>query len=167
MRNWIELIEEKREEILKAGKEAYKEAMNNTNLRYIVEINQDGNISIWYDVAGGNSFHLSTYKGESVELLHFCFQYYSPEYTKEDIYNKFEEKGILSIFSQIEESASDNCTSVESEIRESYKEYVNILDECQQEAIDFEIDELSPEYIEQQLDETINNIECEMLYKKG
>lgn len=37
MVNWLELIEEKEDQILAEGEKAYKEAINNPHLRYIVE----------------------------------------------------------------------------------------------------------------------------------
>lgn len=73
-REWLELIEQNKERIINKGIEAYKEALENPNLRYIVEISEDGIITMWYDVAGGNSFHMSTYNGKSLELIHFCMQ---------------------------------------------------------------------------------------------
>lgn len=42
MANWLELIEEKGDQILAEGEKAYKEAINNPHLRYIVEIDEDG-----------------------------------------------------------------------------------------------------------------------------
>lgn len=61
MVNWLELIEEKEDQILAEGEKAYKEAINNPHLRYIVEIDENGDVYSWYDVAGGNSFHVSTF----------------------------------------------------------------------------------------------------------
>ena len=73
-REWLELIEQNKERIINKGIEAYKESLENKNLRYIVEMDENGIITMWYDVAGGNSFHMSTYSGKSLELIHFCMQ---------------------------------------------------------------------------------------------
>ena len=54
MNEWLELIERNEEQIINTGIEAYKEAIENTQLRYIVEINTNGEIPTWYDIAGGN-----------------------------------------------------------------------------------------------------------------
>lgn len=68
-KNWLELIEKKYDEIINVGEKAYKDALENQHLRFIVEMDENGNVYSWYDVAGGNSFHASTYNGESIELL--------------------------------------------------------------------------------------------------
>lgn len=39
MNEWLELIERNEEQIINTGIEAYKEAIENTQLRYIVELN--------------------------------------------------------------------------------------------------------------------------------
>ena len=51
-KKWLELIEQHEKQIINAGIEAYKEALENPNLRYIVEINENGGITTWYDLAG-------------------------------------------------------------------------------------------------------------------
>lgn len=59
-KNWLELIEKKYDEIINVGEKAYKDALENQHLRFIVEMDENGNVYSWYDVAGGNSFHAST-----------------------------------------------------------------------------------------------------------
>lgn len=73
-KNWLELIEKKYDEIINVGEKAYKDALENQHLRFIVEMDENGNVYSWYDVAGGNSFHASTYNGESIELFEFCMK---------------------------------------------------------------------------------------------
>lgn len=85
MVNWLELIEEKEDQILAEGEKAYKEAINNPHLRYIVEIDEDGDVYSWYDVAGGNSFHVSTFEGKSKELFELCFQFLDIEILSQKI----------------------------------------------------------------------------------
>lgn len=46
-REWLELIEQNKERIIHKGIEAYKSALENKNLRYIVEISEDGIITMW------------------------------------------------------------------------------------------------------------------------
>lgn len=75
MVNWLELIEEKEDQILAEGEKAYKEAINNPHLRYIVEIDENGDVYSWYDVAGGNSFHVSTFEGNQKNYLSFVFSF--------------------------------------------------------------------------------------------
>lgn len=124
MVNWLELIEEKEDQILAEGEKAYKEAINNPHLRYIVEIDENGDVYSWYDVAGGNSFHVSTFEGKSKELFEFCFQFLDKE------------------LEELAQLASENQTSIEVEIingdNDILKEFV---EECRKEEIDFMISE--------------------------
>ena len=93
MVNWLELIEEKEDQILAEGEKAYKEAINNPHLRYIVEIDENGDVYSWYDVAGGNSFHVSTFEGKSKELFELCFQFLDIEISSDALESKLIEKG--------------------------------------------------------------------------
>ena len=45
-REWLELIEQNKERIINKGIEAYKEALENKNLRYIVEMDENGIITM-------------------------------------------------------------------------------------------------------------------------
>lgn len=123
MVNWLELIEEKEDQILAEGEKAYKEAINNPHLRYIVEIDENGDVYSWYDVAGGNSFHVSTFEGKSKEL------------------------------EELAQLASENQTSIEVEIingdNDILKEFV---EECRKEEIDFMISEYARSESENKLD---------------
>ena len=93
MKKWLELIEEKEDQILAEGEKAYKDAINNTNLRFIVEMDQDGNVYSWYDIAGGNSYHMSVHEGKAIELFEFCFQYYDIEISSGILEEKLIKKG--------------------------------------------------------------------------
>jgi hypothetical protein len=84
---WKKLITLKQEEILKSGENAYKKALANTHLRVIVEMDSDGEICEWNDIAGGNAVHESTLNGSSIELFEFCFQCLE---SKEILYSKEE-----------------------------------------------------------------------------
>ena len=139
---WLELISEKEEEILAAGEEAYKEAINNTYLQFIVEMDEDGEIYTWYDIAGGNSYHTSIHDGTSIEVLHFCNQYYEPELTDESIENKLKEKGYASMIDELRERAEEDCTSIECIIMSvDYQELQEVVYECRQDEIDFMVSE--------------------------
>ena len=50
-REWLELIEQNKERIINKGIEAYKEALENPNLRYIVEMDENGIITMWYNLS--------------------------------------------------------------------------------------------------------------------
>lgn len=144
MVNWLELIEEKEDQILAEGEKAYKEAINNPHLRYIVEIDENGDVYSWYDIAGGNSFHVSTFEGKSKELFELCFQFLDIEISSDALESKLIEKGYKKELEELAQLASENQTSIEVEIingdNDILKEFV---EECRKEEIDFMVSELS------------------------
>lgn len=157
---WLELINEKEEEILAAGEEAYKEALNNTNLQYIVEINEDGEVYTWYDIAGRSVFHASTYNGTSIEVLHFCNRYYKPEITDESIEIKLEEKGYASMIDELRERAKEDRTSIESIIMSGdCQELQEVVEECRQDEIDFMVSEYAREETKDKLENLRSQLE--------
>lgn len=144
-KKWLELIEKNEEKIIEAGIAAYAEALENTHLRYIVEMNEDGEIYTWYDIAGGNSYHMSTHEGRSIEVLHFCFQNYDCEISEDAIIEKLEENGHADMIQELQERAEEDGTSVEVEIINEYAELRYIIDECVKEQKNFEVDEYARE----------------------
>lgn len=153
MANWLELIEEKEDHILAEGEKAYKEAINNPHLRYIVEIDEDGDVYSWYDVAGGNSFHISTFEGRSKELFEFCFQFLDIEISSDTLENKLIEKGYKRELEELAQLASENYTSVEVEIINSDNDALKeVVEECRKEEIDFMISEYARAESESKLD---------------
>lgn len=74
-KQWLELINQKKSQLVEAGEQAFRDSIDNQHLRYIVELYKDGSISVWYDVAGGNSFTSSSHRGESYVVMQFCHQY--------------------------------------------------------------------------------------------
>lgn len=159
-REWLELIEQNEERITNKGIEAYKSALENPNLRYIVEISEDGIITMWYDVAGGNSFHMSTYNGKSIELLHFCMQNWIDDPIPDnDIEQKLTERGLYNRYLE-ERVAQDveECEVAEIVIINSTDEQLQgILEECRQERKQFYVDEYARTESENQL-ENLKNV---------
>ena len=153
MANWLELIEAKEDQILAEGEKAYKEAINNPHLRYIVEIDEDGDVYSWYDVAGGNSFHVSTFEGKSKELFEFCFQFLDIEISSDTLENKLIENGYKKELEELAQLASENYTSVEVEIINSDNDALKeVVEECRKEEIDFMISEYARAESESKLD---------------
>lgn len=168
MTNWLALIEEKENEILEAGKEAYKEALDRRELRYIVELDEDGEVTTWADVAGDNSFHSSTFNGKSIELLHFCFQNFESEVTDETIKKKFEDNELKSLFTEFEAEAEENYSSVECEIVNSDNQQAkDLLEECRNEELDFLVSEFAYDEAMIQLDNIKEQLEREEEYNNG
>lgn len=163
MNKWLELIEQKEEQIISTGIEAYKEALENPNLRYIVEINENGEINTWYDIAGGNSFHMSTYQGKSIELLHFCMQNWIDDPIPDnDIEQKLTECGLYNRY--LEERAAQDVEDYEVAeiviINSTDKELHSVLEKCRDERKQFYIDEYARMESENQL-ENLKNVLAE------
>ena len=162
-REWLELIEQNEERIINKGIEAYKSALENPNLRYIVEINENGEINTWYDVAGGNSLHMSTYNGKSIELLHFCMQgWIDDPIPDNDIEQKLQERGLYD--SYLEERTAQNVEDWECAeiviINSTNKELYSILEECREERKQFYVDEYARMESENQLENLKNVLDC-------
>ena len=166
-REWLELIEQNKERIIHKGIEAYKSALENKNLRYIVEISEDGIITMWYDVAGGNSFHMSTYNGKSIELLHFCMQNWIDDPIPDnDIEQKLHERGLYKRYLKERESQEvEDWETAEIVIINSTDEQLQgILEGCRQERKQFLVDEYARTEAENQLENlknVLDSFKCE------
>lgn len=160
MGKWLDLIGENEEKILEAGKAAYKEALEAPHLRFIVELDEDGEINTWCDVAGGNLFHMSTYNGTSIEVMEFCFQFFDSEITDEIIKQKFQEKGFKQLYNKLEETAEEDFTSVECEIRHGDNQTAkDILEECQKDELEFMVSEFASDEAMAKLDQLKERLE--------
>lgn len=166
-REWLELIEQNKERIIHKGIEAYKSALENKNLRYIVEISEDGIITMWYDVAGGNSFHMSTYNGKSIELLHFCMQNWIDDpIPDDDIEQKLQERDLYNRYLKERESQEvEDWETAETVIINSIDTKLqNVLEECRQERKQFLVDEYARTEAENQLENlknVLDSFKCE------
>ena len=68
----LNLIEEKREEILVALENAFCESIDNRHLEFLVQLYADGDIEVWYSNSGSNSYKGSSLTGESICIGSFC-----------------------------------------------------------------------------------------------
>lgn len=137
---WIKLIESKNNEIIKVGLKAYQDALNNKHLRFIVEINKAGDVIYWYDIAGGNTFHSSVHDGDALELFEFCFQYYDFDITEDVIIKKSIESGYQREIENLRLEAEQLYISLEYIIRNNHKELLSVVEECEQDAIEYEME---------------------------
>lgn len=143
MNKWLDLINKKYDEIINVGEKAYRDALENQNLRFIVEMDENGNVYSWYDIAGGNSFHMSTYKGESIELFQFCMRYWENNPTDESVEDKLKEKGLYSLYLEERErqDAEDYDTAELVLSNSSDEQLLECLEECRKDELEFMVDE--------------------------
>lgn len=155
MNKWLDLINKKYDEIINVGEKAYKDALENQNLRFIVEMDENGNVYSWYDIAGGNSIHMSTYKGESIELLHFCMRGWENNPTNESVEQKLKEKGLYSLYLEERErqDAEDIDTAELVLSNSSNQQLLECLEECQKDELEFMVDEYAR-------DESMNKLDA-------
>ena len=166
-REWLELIEQNKERIINKGIEAYKESLENKNLRYIVEMDENGIITMWYDIAGGNSFHMSTYNWKSIELIYFCMQNWIDDpISDDDIEQKLQEHGLYNRY--LDEREMQDVQDWEAAeivmINSTDVKLQSILEECRQERKQFLVDEYARTEAENQLENlknVLDSFKCE------
>ena len=126
-------------------------------------MDENGIITMWYDVAGGNSFHMSTYNGKSLELIRFCMQNWIDDPIPDsDIEQKLQERGLYKRYLKERESQEvEDWETVEIVIINSTDEQLhNILEECRQERKQFYVDEYARTESENQLESLKNVLDC-------
>ena len=80
---FLKLAESKRNELIEALEQAFCESIDNRNLKYNVELYEDGEIQVWDDIAGRNSFKSSNMDGSSICVGSFCNQFMDIENDEE------------------------------------------------------------------------------------
>lgn len=148
---WLKLIEKHENEIIQKGIEAYRQAATYRNLEYIVEIDKHGIVSIWYTIAGGNSIHSSTFEGASIEIFRLCFEYWEPNITEEAICEKLKEKGLEAKIKELCKEAEEDDLTVELVISRFHKELSEVLEECEKDAIEYDVSEYAEDAIMEKL----------------
>lgn len=134
-KEWKNLIDSKRDEIIKALEDAFSRSVQNPCLDYIVELNQNGNISVWYTSQNSVVQHESTYNGRSVEIArigHYGREVYP---TDEEIETEVMEE-FPYLVKKYEQSHSE-CSLAEFVSSRCHDEYSEIEKEYQDWYIDF------------------------------
>ena len=157
MFRWSEIIEQNREKLVEALESAYKEAVDNRHMQYIVEIYKNGRIRTWACVAGSSSYSADSWNGKSTVVATYCFQNMDIEVTEEDFRRhmtegeqkdvawKAEEDG-LSFLNYIYGSGNyrELIDTVEQESLDWYKDEYAYVSAC--DTVDYKIyDELRTE----------------------
>lgn len=154
---WIALIHQSSEKIMKEGREAYRQAMENPTLRYIVEMDDDGTVGYWYDVAGGNSFHCTVHDGTAIELLHFCCSGWEYQ-CNEDIETELHDSGRDDILEEIRKKAEEERSDLEYVIVNFFPYVCDVVEKCRNSYINSMCEEFADEDIEEQL----RKLECDL-----
>lgn len=71
---WSEIIEKNYDAVLAEAQEAFCDAVDCQNMKYTVEIREDGEVFTWEQAAGSHSFTQSSYEGRSTVICAFCFE---------------------------------------------------------------------------------------------
>lgn len=136
MFKWSEIIEQNREKLVEALESAYKEAVDNRHMQYILEIYKNGIIRTWTCAAGSNSFSADSWNGESTVVATYCFQNMDIEVTEEDFRRHMTEEERQ----DIEWRSKEDCLSFLNYIYGSGN-YRALIDTVEQEWLDWYKDE--------------------------
>lgn len=140
MFNWTEILEKNKERILETLEEAFRDAVNNRHMEFIVEIDKDGDIRQWGTNAGSMSMSMSVFHGEACEVGRFCFQYLDIDITEDDVKSHLSEGE----FQTIELLAKEEFMGVVSYIY-SDRKYHELVNKIEDEWFEWYKDEYSYE----------------------
>lgn len=138
--NWTAILEENKEKILEALEEAFKDAIDNRHMEFIVEIDKDGEICQWGTNAGSMSMSMSVFHGEAYEVGRFEFQYLDIDITEDDVENHMSKDE----FHALELSAKEAFMGVVGYLY-STNEYRELVDELESEWLEWYKDEYAYE----------------------
>ena len=136
MVKWTEIMEQNREEIVKALEKSFKEAVDCRYMQYITEIYQDGTIRTWSCAAVSNSFSHDTFVGKSHEVTRFCFANMDIETTEEE----FRQHMSIDAQNETEMLAEENGDTFIGYILSS-GHYGDLITECENEYLEWYKDE--------------------------
>lgn len=140
MFNWTEILKKNKERILETLEEAFRDAVDNRHMEFIVEIDKDGEIRQWGTNAGSMSMSMSVFNEESFEIGRFCFQYMDIDITEDDVKNHLTKDE----FQTIELLAKEEFMGVVGYLY-STNEYRELVEELESEWLDWYKDEYSYE----------------------
>lgn len=73
---WSNILLANEKKIKAEMQKAHWDALFNKHMRFVVNIDDDGDVWILEDIAGGNSFSARVFNGEAAEVVSYCFQYW-------------------------------------------------------------------------------------------
>lgn len=128
MIRWSEIMEENKEQLIKALEEAYRNAVDHLDMEFTVEIYPDGTIRTIEHAAGSTFQSHDSWAGKSHIVGTFCFYNMDIEITEETIRSHMTEEEIL----DAQERAKNDCLSFMEYIYSSGK-YRAIIEDCIEE----------------------------------
>ena len=128
MFKWSEIIEQNKEQLIKALEEAYRNAVDHLDMEFTVEIYPDGTIRATEHTAGSTFQSHDSWAGKSHIVGTFCFQNMDIEIAEETIRSHMTEKEIV----DAQKRANDDCLSFMEYIYSSGK-YRTIIEDCIEE----------------------------------
>jgi hypothetical protein len=69
---WLELIQKKKDGLVKVGIDAYRYSIYNPNLVYIVELDEDGNVYLQWEKVGNCCTSGTSFCGNYIEVCRIC-----------------------------------------------------------------------------------------------
>lgn len=128
MKKWSEIIEANYNAALQEAKKAFCEAVDCQNMKYTVEIREDGEVFSWGQAAGSHNFTQSSYEGRSTVICSFCFEHADIEICDDVLRDHMTAEQIA----EAEERAEDEGLSFANYIYSSGN-YVDVLAACEDE----------------------------------
>ena len=157
MMNWLEVIENNQEKLQEVAERAFRDAINNRHMRFIVEISEDGECYSWGDVARGNTQTAASWKGESYEVGEFCFQYMDIPITEEDLRRNMTREKQAEVESEAEEWGDSFLGYVLSECPD-------IVEKCEEEYLEGYKTEFAAEEADSLIERCLENLRMEEKY---
>lgn len=136
MFKWSNVIEQNKGQLISALEKAYKAAVDNRHMQYIVEIYKNGTVRTWACAAGSTSFSADSWNGESIVVTTYCFQNMDIEVTEEDFRRHMTEEERQ----DIEWRSKEECLSFLNYIYGSGN-YRELIDTVEQEWLEWYKDE--------------------------
>lgn len=159
MKNWRNLINEKREEIQESGEKAYRDALENPDLRFIVEIDSEGDLGSWCDLEDGNDYHRAADDREILQLMSISFRYrdVDGEEWKQIFIKKMKESGNHEDLGKLikkSEQEGESLLAIVSEL----DEFEKIMRAVESEMIENEVREHAAEEVSIKIDEILEDL---------
>ena len=159
MKKWSEIIEANYNAALQEAKKAFCEAVDCQNMKYTVEIREDGEVFSWGQAAGSHNFTQSSFEGRSTVICTFCFEHADIEIGDDVIRDHMTAEQIA----EAEERAEDEGLSFANYIYSSGN-YTDVIAACEDEYKTWFKDEYANTEARDAVDLALENMRLEEEY---